>query len=161
MWRGGGHRGWRGWGGLGGGVGRATACGALVLTGFSGCSRHHPYQAEWTVDELMARLDRGAAWMLWTVDAAEPQRRQVTEMVAGLKPELARFQQERGQLKQEMVRLLAADAIPPEDIERLRTAGRALTERVVDRSLETLFQVAAALTPEQRKVLMESWTRHL
>ncbi len=142
-------------------IGRMAACGALIVTGFSGCSRHQAHQAEWTADEMAAKLERGTSWLLWTVAAEEEQRARVSAIVAELKPDLVRFQDERRKFKEEWVRLLNEERIDPAQVESLRNTGRELAERVVTRSFDTAMQAAQALTPEQRKRLVESWQRHL
>lgn len=161
MWR------WRGrqrhgrWGRFGTWIGRTAACGALVVTGFSGCSRHQAHQVEWTADDMAAKLERGTSWLLWTVDANEEQRARVSAILTELKPDLVRFQDERRKFKDEWGRLLNEERIDPAQVESLRNTGRELAEQIVTRSIDTAMQAAQALTPEQRKRVVESWQRRL
>ena len=135
----------------------ALAMGALTLTGLAGCGRSHTYHADLSPDEMLARVNRGAQWMLWKVDATDEQKKRIEDVIEGLKPEVVRFHEERRALKADVAKTLETDALNQDEVARLRAVGLALAERAFNRSFDSLLQAAEVLTPEQRKVLLESW----
>lgn len=137
--------------------GTMFAAGILALSGFAGCSRHYEQHAEMTPEQMLAKLNRGAEWVLWKVDATDEQEAKVKSVLTGLTPDVAELQARHKVLKMKFTTALAEDQINQDELARLRTAGLDLTDRVFNRSFDAMVQAAAVLTPEQRKKLGEAW----
>jgi Spy/CpxP family protein refolding chaperone len=137
--------------------GTALTMSAILLSGLTGCSRFHRQSSDLSAEELISRLDRGAAWLLWKVDATDDQEARVKSLLNGLTPELEELQSRHKILKMKFAAALAEDQINQDELARLRTGGLDLTDRVFNRSFDAMVQAAAVLTPEQRKKLVETW----
>lgn len=137
--------------------GTALTMSVILLSGLAGCSRWHRQPSDLSAEELISRLDRGAMWLLWKVDATGEQEAKVRNVLKGLTPDVAELQARHKVLKMKFATALAEDQINQDELARLRTAGLDLTDRVFDRSFDAMIQAAAVLTPEQRKKLAEGW----
>lgn len=137
--------------------GTALAMSAILLSGLGGCSRLHRQSSDLSAEELVSRVDRGATWLLWKVDATDEQEAKVKSVLKGLTPDVAELQARHKVLKMKFAIALAEDQINQDELARLRTAGLDLTDRAFNRSFDAMVQAAAVLTLEQRKKLVEAW----
>jgi len=137
--------------------GIALTMSAILLSGLVGCSRLHRQSSDLSAEELVSRVDRGATWLLWKVDATDEQEAKVKSVLKGLTPDVAELQARHKVLKMKFTTALAEDQINQDELARLRTAGLDLTDRAFNRSFDAMVQAAAVLTPEQRKKLVEAW----
>jgi Spy/CpxP family protein refolding chaperone len=137
--------------------GTALAVSALLLSGLAGCGRFHRHPSELSAEELVSRVDRGATWMLWKVDASDEQQAQVKSVLKKLTPDVAEFQARHKALKAQFAKTLASDQINQDELAKLRAAGLDLTEQAFSRSFDTMILAATVLTPEQRRKLAEAW----
>lgn len=137
--------------------GIALTMSAILLSGLAGCSRLHRQSSDLSAEELVSRVNRGATWLLWKVDATDEQEAKVKSVLMGLTPDVAELQARHKVLKMKFTTALAEDQINQDELARLRTAGLDLTDRVFNRSFDAMVQAAAVLTPEQRKKLVEAW----
>jgi Spy/CpxP family protein refolding chaperone len=133
---------------------------AFRLSGLTGCSRFHRQPSDLSAEELINRLDRGAAWLLWKVDATDEQEARVKSLLNGLTPELDELRSRHKILKMKFAAALAEDQINQDELVRLRTAGLDLTEQAFNRSFDGMVQAATILKPEQRKKLVGAWKDH-
>jgi hypothetical protein len=137
--------------------GTALTMSVILLSGLAGCSRWHRQPSDLSAEELISRLDQGATWLLWKVDATGEQEAEVKNMLKGLTPDLTELQASHKALKMKFATALAEDQINQDELARLRTSGLDLTERAFNRSFDGMVQAAAVLTQEQRKKLVEAW----
>lgn len=137
--------------------GTALAVSAVLLAGLAGCSRFHRHPSALSAEEVVSRVDRGATWMLWKVDASDEQQAQVKNVLKKLTPDVAEFQARHKALKAQFAEALASDQINQDNLAKLRAAGLDLTEQAFSRSFDTMIQAAMVLTPEQRRKLVEAW----
>lgn len=137
--------------------GTALTMSVILLSGLAGCSRWHRQSSDLSAEELVSRVDRGATWLLWKVDATDEQEAKVKSVLTGLTPDVAELQARHKVLKMKFTTALAEDQINQDELARLRTAGLDLTDRVFNRSFDAMVQAAAVLTPEQRRKLVEAW----
>jgi Spy/CpxP family protein refolding chaperone len=140
--------------------GTALTMSAILLSGLTGCGRFHRPPSDLSAEELISRLDRGATWLLWKVDATDEQEAEVKSVLKKLTPDVAELQASRKVLTTKFATALAEDQINQDELVRLRTSGLDLTEQAFNRSFDAMVQTAAVLTPEQRKKLVEAWKEH-
>ncbi len=140
--------------------GTALTISAILFSGLAGCSRSHHQSSDLSAEELVSRVDRGATWLLWKVDATDEQEAKVKSVLKGLTPDVAELQARHKVLKMKFATALAEDQINRDELARLRAAGLDLTDRAFNRSFDAMVQAAAVLTPEQRKKLVEGWKDH-
>lgn len=137
--------------------GTALAMSAVLLSGLAGCSWSHRQPSDLSAEELINRVDRGATWLLWKVDATGEQETKVKNALMALTPEIVDLQACHKVLKTKFATALADDQINQDELSRLRTVGLDLTEQAFNRSFDATIQAAAVLTPEQRKKLVGIW----
>jgi len=147
------------------GRGRRVFWGILLIGGtlltvslLTGCARSHRHPP---AEELQARIERGAEWALWKVEATDEQRTRVKGILQELTPDLVAYQRERELLVAQLATAIETGRNDPEEVARLRTAGLSLADRAIGRSIEVALRVSQVLTSEQRKELAESWKGRL
>lgn len=146
---------------------RGFAAGALVLLlALPGCGRHSgPFgHGGWgrsgappTEEQVRERLERAADRLLAKVDASDAQREQIREIADLFAREVASFHADRDDLRNRFLFALEAETIDPGQVERIRNGATDLAAKAVGRSIDTAFRAASALTPEQRKRLVQEW----
>ena len=137
--------------------GTALTVSAVLLSGLAGCSRFHRHPSELSAEELVSRVDRGATWLLWKVDATDEQQAQIKQVLDKLTPEVADFQARHQALKTQFAKTVASEQINQDELGKLRAEGLDLTALAFSRSFDTMIQAATVLTPEQRRKLAEAW----
>jgi Spy/CpxP family protein refolding chaperone len=137
--------------------GTALIMSAILLSGLAGCSRLYHQSSNLSTEELVSRVDRGATWLLWKVDATDEQEARVKSLLNGLTPELEELESRHKVLKMKFAASIAEDQINQDELVRLRTDGLDLTGQAFNRSSDAMVQASAVLTPKQRKKLMEAW----
>ena len=105
----------------------------------------------------MTRIGRGVRWALRKVDATDAQRTQVNTILDDLAPDLFQLQSEHQALQTQIIQVLGADEINPDEVAEIQTASVSLSERAFSRSIDSLLQVSAVLSPVQRKELLGAW----
>ena len=141
--------------------GVALIAGALILSSpfLVRHNRHHRVwdQAASSPDQMREEIGNGVHWALWKVDATDAQRTQVNTILDDLAPDLFQLQSEHQALQTQIIQVLEADEINPDEVAEIQTASLSLSERVFSRSIDSLLQVSAVLSPVQRKELLGAW----
>lgn len=110
--------------------------------------------------QLVEHFEAVAEHGLDYVDADERQTEQVSQVIAGVVPDLVRFRQEQRGLSARLRAELAKNPVDRARIEALRQEALGLIDRASARGGQALLSAADALTPEQRKKLTERWEKH-
>jgi hypothetical protein len=137
--------------------GIALAVGALVLYSVPGCGLRHGSHGDLSPEQMLAKIDRGAEWVLWKADATDEQKTKVAAILDEMAPDALRLRNEHQTLKARFIKVLEADQVSPEELAQIRKDGLSLAERAFNRGFDAMLESAKVLSPDQRKVLAQSW----
>lgn len=130
-----------------------------VLLGACGRSHYARDRAGLSPEKMEERLSKVFHRALSRVDATREQQTKVDAMLRQLSPKVLQLQKERKGLRDQLVGALEADKVSREQLLEIKSASLALAARVIDRSIEVVLELSDALTPEQRKKLIEAWKK--
>jgi Spy/CpxP family protein refolding chaperone len=109
------------------------------------------------VDE---RLDRMLRHVYAEIDATPEQKALLAPIVKQAAKDLLPLRDKLHDARRQAIALLAADSVDRDAIERLRAGQMALADQASQRITGALADIAAVLTPAQRKDLAERAQRH-
>ena len=143
---------------LAGGLGMAASARAMPGGGprchmgmFGGPGHHGRMDPE----EMRARLEFGADWMLHKIEAIPAQREQVKLALLGAVKDLQPLADSHRANRDAFTAALAAETIDRAMLESLRVAELQLAEQASQRMVQALADAAEALDPGQRRKLAE------
>ena len=143
---------------LAGGLGMAASARAMPGGGprchmgmFGGPDHHGRMDPE----EMRARLEFGADWMLHKIEAIPAQREQVKLALLGAVKDLQPLADSHRANRDAFTAALAAETIDRAMLESLRVAELQLAEQASQRMVQALADAAEALDPGQRRKLAE------
>jgi periplasmic protein CpxP/Spy len=140
--------------------GALAATAVLGGCGYAGAGHHGGWHAHHASPEARAEFMRKRThWALDYVKATDAQKAQIDSILNELQPEMAKFADEHKALRADAAKLLAADAIDPQEAARVKAAGLQLAERAANTWTEAIVKAANVLTPEQRKQLIDLWNK--
>lgn len=116
---------------------------------------HRGAHGELTAEQMQKKADKVASRILNRVDATDPQRAEVQELLAGVGERAVAARADHQEARQAWREALLAETIDEQQLEALRVD---LLDRVDDGSTELLglvADIAQVLTPEQRADLAE------
>jgi protein CpxP len=125
--------------------------GALALPAVTAFARpgHRPEAGEMGAFGGGRRMGK----LLDAAGATDAQKAQIKAAWTNLRPQLQALHEQRGKLRDEMKKALAASTIDPAAVERLRKEEVQLTDRASTLVTQGMVQSAQVLTPEQRQKL--------
>ncbi|MFZ5478942.1 MAG: Spy/CpxP family protein refolding chaperone [Myxococcota bacterium] len=145
-------------------VGGALVLAALVAAPFAiagarggwhggpgGCHGARPESAA----ELRERMDRPADHLLDRVDATDDQRARVDAALDALAPKLWDLHDDKAALHEDVGEALGAEKIDRAALEEIRKDGLALADEASGIVLDAVYEVASALSVEQRRQLLD------
>lgn len=106
-------------------------------------------------EEMRARMEFGTDWVLNKVDATPSQREQVKLALMSAMKDLQPLAESHRANRDAFSTALAADSIDRARLESLRVAELQLAERASQRVVKAIAEASEALTPDQRRKLLE------
>lgn len=110
---------------------------------------------ELTAEQTREHMGRMAGHALDRVDASDDQRASVDGILDRAAPDVVHFKGEADALRDSFHDAVAADRLDRAELDGLRQDGLELADRASARALEVFLEVAAVLTPDQRRQLRE------
>jgi Spy/CpxP family protein refolding chaperone len=108
-----------------------------------------------SAEELRAKLDRPAGWLLGKVDATDEQAASIEGTLDRVAPELFALKAEHAEIRAEFRDALTAEQINPAEVEAVRVEGLALADEASRVVAGAVVEIAKVLTVEQRGELAE------
>jgi Spy/CpxP family protein refolding chaperone len=165
---GGGGAGWRGRGRgrgllafvLGLGIGAAFLGRAFAGdSGFGPGFCHRGLGADASTEEVREHMEFVSDRVLDRVDATDAQRQQVSAILDEAAPQVVLHRKQAADLRARFREALLAETVDGERIEGLRKEMLGHVEQGSGEAADALVEVAAVLSPEQRKELVETWDK--
>jgi Spy/CpxP family protein refolding chaperone len=110
---------------------------------------------------MARRVDKTVEWVLSDVDATAEQKQKVAAIAKQALADMAPMRERHQAARRQAVELLGAPAIDRSALERLRADELRLAEDASKRLVQSLADIAEALTPEQRAKLKERLERRM
>jgi periplasmic protein CpxP/Spy len=131
---------------------------ALMIPRALAWGRHHARPS--SPEELTKHMERGLEHLLDDLDASDAQRAQATRIAEQRAPALFSLMGEGRALRQHAKAVLLADSLDQQALTSLRSEFDAIYARAADQAFAGLGDLAAVLTPAQRRELAERLARH-
>jgi uncharacterized membrane protein len=110
--------------------------------------------------EMKQKLQSSTRFLLWKFDATDQQKADFNQMLDGLSADFFAVQQEGKALTKQAIDALDAPTIDVAELERIGTAGGAVFERYLKRSLQAAVDISKILTAEQRHKMIKFWREY-
>jgi periplasmic protein CpxP/Spy len=133
---------------------------ALVAgCGWHGGPGHHWQGANASPEQRQAHMAARLDWALDRLKANDAQKTQIRAIFAEASPEMQKLIAERKALRDEVAKALSADVVDAQEVARLKGNALTLVERAANVWTDAALKAANVLTLEQRKQLLDFWTR--
>ena len=119
----------------------------------------HKRFADWSDAEIEARIERMVKHVAIEIDATQEQQEEITALATAVAKDLKPEHDRMHATGKELHDLLLADTIDRAALEQLRAERLVDAERISEKLVSALADVAEVLSPEQRNVLDERINR--
>ena len=133
----------------------------VMVTAYVPGSTGHPrHQRGFVIGDNLQRNHQRTEWALTQLNATQEQRQQVQVILQSLELDAVRWQEERQALNDRLVQAFAATEVKPKELAAIKSAGVALADQALSRTVAVVLTVSEVLTPDQRQDLVARWQAH-
>lgn len=133
-----------------------------------GAGFHRPWRAGWgwgghhamNPEAAKEHLQIATKWALRDIDASAAQQEQINKIIGGAVDDLFRLREKHKSNREAFAAQLGGANIDRSALEEVRKSEMALADEASRRFVQALADVADALTPEQRRALIERVHQH-
>ena len=114
---------------------------------------------ELSQDEINERMEHGVEWAFNKLDTTDEQEEVIMAELKSLTPNILKLQGEKLELENKFRAALEQETDDREALNELKQEVKDVTNRSLDRGMESFITIWETLTKEQREEVLERWER--
>lgn len=118
------------------------------------------HNASWTTEGVREHLGWASERLVDRADGTDEQEKKVNTILDQVAPDVVAFREEGREIRGDLRAALTAPAVSRESLEQVRQDGLDLADRASAVAMDTLAELAAVFSPEQRQKLARGWAEH-